>query len=315
MTCRICMVDDDDDDLGELVSPCKCKGTMRLVHIGCLSRWRAHSQNPRSAVMCDSCRYPYQFTRSRRSLIIRSALALQCVSFAAVVISVYVLTIALQAVTEQLDYQLPLASDEDMWPMDGWVDPQLMWGSTLVALFGFLCSGTECVFGFATPIHLQLMFGGGLGHGISSRVLLMCVLMGVVNALTAVYHTAKVQTAKILEGKEDILQQVSPLTTDERLRLRELSAQRAEEERVDKEIAEARAAETIAFAAEAAEAEAAVRVSGGMGSVLEEHEEACIAEELSQGGEEGEESDSLSVGSVTSAVVGSDTDSDEVDMD
>ena len=34
--CRICLQDDDQDDL---VSPCECRGSCKHVHMGCLKRW------------------------------------------------------------------------------------------------------------------------------------------------------------------------------------------------------------------------------------------------------------------------------------
>src|SRR4051794_33068467 len=40
--CKICheseSSDDQDDD--KLISPCKCKGSLQYVHIGCLNQWR-----------------------------------------------------------------------------------------------------------------------------------------------------------------------------------------------------------------------------------------------------------------------------------
>jgi hypothetical protein len=46
--CRICYGDDGDPTLGRLFSPCKCKGTMRYVHVECLRRWREMSVNKES---------------------------------------------------------------------------------------------------------------------------------------------------------------------------------------------------------------------------------------------------------------------------
>lgn len=68
--CRICFEgpgskDDDGGDLGRLLKPCKCKGTMRYIHSGCLDAWRKHSRNSNSAVACDQCGAPYRFRSSR----------------------------------------------------------------------------------------------------------------------------------------------------------------------------------------------------------------------------------------------------------
>nr|CAG8547989.1 11007_t:CDS:2 [Entrophospora candida] len=39
--CRICFSGpEDEDNLGRSISPCRCKGSMRYVHVECLNRWR-----------------------------------------------------------------------------------------------------------------------------------------------------------------------------------------------------------------------------------------------------------------------------------
>ncbi|EPQ32477.1 uncharacterized protein PFL1_00671 [Pseudozyma flocculosa PF-1] len=67
--CRICLEGpgdsaDDGESLGRLLSPCKCKGTMKYVHATCLDRWRALSARSSSVVSCDQCGAPYRFRKS-----------------------------------------------------------------------------------------------------------------------------------------------------------------------------------------------------------------------------------------------------------
>jgi len=39
--CKICLGgEEEEDELGRLISPCKCKGTIKYVHLECLNRWR-----------------------------------------------------------------------------------------------------------------------------------------------------------------------------------------------------------------------------------------------------------------------------------
>ncbi|KAN0066011.1 hypothetical protein ACQY0O_000103 [Thecaphora frezii] len=68
--CRICLegpgdTSDDGESLGRLLSPCRCKGTMKYVHATCLDRWRALSARTSSGVACDQCGAPYRFRQSR----------------------------------------------------------------------------------------------------------------------------------------------------------------------------------------------------------------------------------------------------------
>ena len=37
--CRICLGEEDDSMLNPLLSPCKCTGSMGLIHVECLKEW------------------------------------------------------------------------------------------------------------------------------------------------------------------------------------------------------------------------------------------------------------------------------------
>lgn len=85
--CRICLGDEDD---GHLISPCLCKGTMRFVHVDCLTQWRTTSQNKDSFFACDSCQYQYSFRRPAWASLLRSALVVHLV---AVVLFVFLIAL------------------------------------------------------------------------------------------------------------------------------------------------------------------------------------------------------------------------------
>ena len=64
--CRICLGGvADEAELGRLFSPCRCKGTMRYVHVECLNRWRSAATKKESYFQCDQCKYQYNFQRTR----------------------------------------------------------------------------------------------------------------------------------------------------------------------------------------------------------------------------------------------------------
>ncbi|XP_011874270.1 PREDICTED: E3 ubiquitin-protein ligase MARCH2-like [Vollenhovia emeryi] len=54
--------------LGPLISACKCRGTVALVHAECLERWLTESGRAR----CELCRYKYAIRRVRRYSLLRS---------------------------------------------------------------------------------------------------------------------------------------------------------------------------------------------------------------------------------------------------
>lgn len=55
----------EDADLGRLIRPCKCKGSQRYVHEGCLQAWRYTDGSGRRKNMweCPTCRFKYRLER------------------------------------------------------------------------------------------------------------------------------------------------------------------------------------------------------------------------------------------------------------
>lgn len=66
-----------DPELGRLLRPCKCKGSSRYVHEGCLQSWRHAdpSYGKRNYWQCPTCGFKYQFQRVIWARWITSALA------------------------------------------------------------------------------------------------------------------------------------------------------------------------------------------------------------------------------------------------
>lgn len=54
----------DDPEFGKLLSPCKCKGSQRYVHEGCLRAWReSQPLRDRNFWHCPTCGFQYRMTR------------------------------------------------------------------------------------------------------------------------------------------------------------------------------------------------------------------------------------------------------------
>jgi len=79
----------ESPDGGRLLRPCKCKGTSKYVHEGCLSAWRhadpAYSK--RNYWQCPTCQYRYRLQRLGIGRVV-SSVAAQMVLTAAIVLSV-----------------------------------------------------------------------------------------------------------------------------------------------------------------------------------------------------------------------------------
>ncbi|KAH8888298.1 hypothetical protein GQ53DRAFT_654622 [Thozetella sp. PMI_491] len=54
----------EDPELGRLISPCKCKGSQKYVHEGCLQAWRrASPMSDRNYWKCPTCGFEYRIQR------------------------------------------------------------------------------------------------------------------------------------------------------------------------------------------------------------------------------------------------------------
>jgi len=56
MQCRICL-DESNPEL--MISPCKCRGSVKWVHSNCLHYW--FKNNSRNCQKCNSCNFKYQY--------------------------------------------------------------------------------------------------------------------------------------------------------------------------------------------------------------------------------------------------------------
>ncbi|KAF5356181.1 hypothetical protein D9756_004134 [Leucocoprinus leucothites] len=64
--CRICLDGiEAEHELGRLIRPCLCKGSISYVHVKCLQRWRNTSSSRGAFFSCPQCHYQYRFARTR----------------------------------------------------------------------------------------------------------------------------------------------------------------------------------------------------------------------------------------------------------
>lgn len=66
---------------GKLIVPCKCKGTMKYVHRGCLNVWRMHSTRRDSYYKCEQCFTAYQFQETGFSKVLASPIVTRLLTF------------------------------------------------------------------------------------------------------------------------------------------------------------------------------------------------------------------------------------------
>lgn len=82
----------DDPELGRLLSPCKCKGSQKYVHEGCLNAWRlANPMETRNYWQCPTCKFSYRISRLHYASIVSSKWAQIALAVVFVVLSLFVL--------------------------------------------------------------------------------------------------------------------------------------------------------------------------------------------------------------------------------
>ncbi|KAK6625284.1 hypothetical protein RUM43_005578 [Polyplax serrata] len=64
-TCRICREAGSKEDL---LTTCRCKGTMKFIHLSCLERWLAES----GSNQCELCSFQYKTVRTPKYSVIKS---------------------------------------------------------------------------------------------------------------------------------------------------------------------------------------------------------------------------------------------------
>ncbi|KAF8905502.1 hypothetical protein CPB84DRAFT_1676517 [Gymnopilus junonius] len=64
--CRICFDGvEAEKELGRLIRPCLCKGSISYVHLKCLQKWRNTAASNSAFFACPQCHYRYRFARTR----------------------------------------------------------------------------------------------------------------------------------------------------------------------------------------------------------------------------------------------------------
>ncbi|KAH8677369.1 hypothetical protein BX600DRAFT_430718 [Xylariales sp. PMI_506] len=62
------------EEMGRLISPCLCKGSMKFVHEECLQAWRYSQNGSQNKWKCPTCKFEYKFERLDWARRVRSPL-------------------------------------------------------------------------------------------------------------------------------------------------------------------------------------------------------------------------------------------------
>ncbi|PWY90639.1 hypothetical protein BO70DRAFT_358095 [Aspergillus heteromorphus CBS 117.55] len=210
-----------DPESGRLLRPCKCKGSSRYVHEGCLRLWR-HADpgyGNRNFWHCPTCGFQYRLERLRWARWISSPLTQLGLTLVVLMFTVFLLGFIADPIInlylDPLDPTLPL----DLWdhPPE---DPRASWTEHFVkglASLGFL-SFIKAVFALSSWQGLTLRGTGFLGGGRNTgrnRVAWLVIIIGVGSFLWAVYKGVRTWSCRALEKAGEKVMDVTLPDDDE----------------------------------------------------------------------------------------------------
>ena len=167
-----------EPESGRLIRPCKCKGTQRYVHEGCLQEWR-HADpeyGRRNYWECPTCKFRYRLERMRWSRWISSTVTQILLTLLILFTTIFILgfvadpiislyidpfgTLTTNPFTSRIEYEIPDLEDEEVT----WAE-HILKGLASLGLLGFI----KVIFAMS-PMHwFQLrnsaLFGGGNRNG------------------------------------------------------------------------------------------------------------------------------------------------------
>ncbi|AEO71721.1 uncharacterized protein THITE_2058495 [Thermothielavioides terrestris NRRL 8126] len=217
----------EDPELGRLLSPCKCKGSQKYVHEGCLRAWRnAAPLSDRNYWRCPTCQFEYRLERLRWSRWISSKLLRAALTFVIMVVTIFVLGFIadpiidfwvdpLGSIAETLFDGLDLELDEPVladYETSSW-SIHFLKGFLSLGLLGFLKS----MFILSPWNWFNIRLGGGRGRRRDrmQQVNWALVVIGVVTFLGATWKFVSHICAKTLEKASDRVMDVQEDGPDE----------------------------------------------------------------------------------------------------
>ncbi|RAK97928.1 E3 ubiquitin-protein ligase MARCH [Aspergillus ibericus CBS 121593] len=215
-----------DPESGRLLRPCKCKGSSRYVHEGCLQLWR-HADpgyGKRNYWHCPTCGFHYRLERLQWAHWISSPLTQLGLTLIVLMFTIFLLGfVADPIINLYVDPMDPILRS-DLWdtrPVTSTLleDKRTSWTEHFVkglASLGFL-SFVKAIFALSSWQGLTLrgtgMLGGGRNNG-RNRVAWLVIVIGVGSFLWAVYKAVRTWSCRALEKAGERVMDV-PLPDDE----------------------------------------------------------------------------------------------------
>lgn len=206
----------EDPECGRLMRPCKCKGTQKYVHEGCLRAWRMSAGADRNLWKCPTCLYEYKLNRLSWGAWVSSTVVRAGLTLLVLVLSVFLLGFIAEPILNFVDPGMFLASFDEFEDLEDWIpqDQPDTWAWHFTR--GFFALGIMGVFKsfmVLRPWHgWNIRIGGGArrrrGGGLEDISWVM-VLLGVAMFLRTVWKVVSALSARWLDRFSDTIIDVS----------------------------------------------------------------------------------------------------------
>ncbi|KAL7785820.1 hypothetical protein V8C37DRAFT_393429 [Trichoderma ceciliae] len=206
----------DDPELGKLLSPCKCKGSQKYVHEGCLNSWRL--SNPtvkRNYWQCPTCKFSYRLVRLHWASMLNSKWAQAGLTLFILLTSIFllgfladpILNLWVDPVGTVSDAVTSVVTDIEALKSPDW-EPPASWPEHF--LKGFFSLGLVGIFKsmlVVSPWHwwnLRSLTGTGRRQGSGrarvENISLVFVIIGAFTALVGIWKGVKKFSERVLKN-------------------------------------------------------------------------------------------------------------------
>lgn len=111
----------EDPECGRLMRPCKCKGTQKYVHEGCLRAWRMSAGADRNLWKCPTCLYEYKLNRLSWGSWVSSTIVRAGLTLLVLILSVFLLGFIAEPILNFVDPGMFLASFDEFEDLEDWI--------------------------------------------------------------------------------------------------------------------------------------------------------------------------------------------------
>jgi len=211
--CRICFGGANEVlESGKLISPCKCKGSMKYVHVNCLNEWRLASANKASYYQCDQCKYKYHFQRTKFAKVLSNKLFIFLITILITYLYIFFTGFLLKAIIKFKNYKIGNLKFKEVGLLDVGLEHHI-YGFFTIGMYGALKMTYSYLFDVTTVTNsfFRISRGKRNNRDDDQVTIIILLVIGCINFMydeyKSVYRKSKesltILEERILEVNED----------------------------------------------------------------------------------------------------------------